>query len=248
MQRYLLFVLAGPLASWGETSGGQRRPTSGRPTKSAVTGLLAAALGLPRGHSEIPQLAYDLGFAVRVDRQGAMVRDYHTVQAPVGERGTARWRTRACELNAKSVGTSITTRDYRADGVYTVALWHRNGDDARLDVLARALRYPRWTLYLGRKSCPLGVPMRPVIREAVGLGDAIQEDLPVHTLIWDHGRPQGGLLYYEPDAEGDMAWGSENVAVDLPVANSRRSFATRRERIAADPAQPSDAPRPEDFF
>lgn len=245
MHRFLLFVLAGPLASWGETSNGQHRPSADRPTKSAVLGMLAAARGVPRGDPEIPALGDALGYAVRVDRAGVLVSDYHTTHTPIGDPEQNRWRTRACELATNKINTSITAREYRADAVYTIALWSRDGRTDRLDQLATALRKPVWALYLGRKSCPLGIPLRPEIREAETLEEALHSDLPVHGLIWPTGRPGSGAIYHDTDAPGQASWVIERVAVDRPSATAWRAFQTRPERVAAEAGRP---PRPEDFF
>jgi CRISPR-associated protein, Cas5e family len=48
MRDYLVFRLYGPLASWGEPAVGGDRPTSAYPSRSAVLGLLGAALGIKR--------------------------------------------------------------------------------------------------------------------------------------------------------------------------------------------------------
>jgi CRISPR system Cascade subunit CasD len=48
MMEYLLFRLYGPLASWGEIAVGESRHTATYPGKSALLGLLAAALGIRR--------------------------------------------------------------------------------------------------------------------------------------------------------------------------------------------------------
>lgn len=108
-REYLLFQLYGPLASWGDIAVGEYRPSYERPSKSAVLGLLAGALGVKRPNtlgdvSERQQveaihqrMAQDYGFAVEVTalRQihgdeeyrpfpvlGRLLRDYHTVQRP----------------------------------------------------------------------------------------------------------------------------------------------------------------------
>jgi CRISPR system Cascade subunit CasD len=48
MSRYLLFQLYAPLVSWGAPAVGEVRHTDTIPTRSALLGLLAAALGIPR--------------------------------------------------------------------------------------------------------------------------------------------------------------------------------------------------------
>ncbi|MES5824249.1 type I-E CRISPR-associated protein Cas5/CasD [Streptomyces sp. RG80] len=77
MTSVLLLRLAGPLQSWGALARFDRRDTLNRPTKSGVTGLIAAALGLDRA-DDLGALT-DLRFAVRADRPGTAVRDFHIV-------------------------------------------------------------------------------------------------------------------------------------------------------------------------
>ena len=64
----LVLRLAGPLQSWGEHSTFADRDTLRFPTRSGITGILAAAQGLGRGE---PLGKYDaLTLTVRVDRPG----------------------------------------------------------------------------------------------------------------------------------------------------------------------------------
>ena len=64
----LLIRLAAPLQSWGSNSKFEIRTTEKMPTKSGVTGMLAAALGLKRD-ADLSELS-GLRFGVRADREG----------------------------------------------------------------------------------------------------------------------------------------------------------------------------------
>ncbi|MFD4825139.1 type I-E CRISPR-associated protein Cas5/CasD [Streptomyces rubiginosohelvolus] len=77
MNSVLLMRLAGPLQSWGALGRFDRRDTQPHPTKSAVIGLIAAALGLDRA-DELGTLT-ELRFATRADRPGQTFRDFHVV-------------------------------------------------------------------------------------------------------------------------------------------------------------------------
>lgn len=79
----LLLRLAGPLQAWGYDSKFETRRTGREPTKSGVTGLLAAALGRKRDEAIDDLLA--LHFGVRVDKEGELLHDYHTVQMKSGK-------------------------------------------------------------------------------------------------------------------------------------------------------------------
>ena len=83
MSRFLIFDLWGPLSSWGTVAVGDNRPCQAHPTKSALLGLLAAALGVKReDQAEQIALAQGVGLAVLVLSRGLPVTDFHTVEVP----------------------------------------------------------------------------------------------------------------------------------------------------------------------
>ncbi|MEW6220901.1 MAG: type I-E CRISPR-associated protein Cas5/CasD [Thermodesulfobacteriota bacterium] len=131
MTDYLIFRLYGPMASWGEIAVGEVRPSATHPSKSAVLGLVAAALRLDRDQEEMHQrLADAYGFAVRVDCMGVPLVDYHTAQVPPSGSGRNRrtCATRREELTTlprHKLSTILSRRDYRMDALAVVALWTR---------------------------------------------------------------------------------------------------------------------------
>src|SRR5574343_917945 len=98
MKDYLIFQLYGPLASWGEIAVGEVRPSAAYPSRSALLGLLAAALGVERGEgAALAALAEAYRFGVKLHWEGQVLRDYHTVQrGPALRKHT--YRTRRQEL------------------------------------------------------------------------------------------------------------------------------------------------------
>ena len=95
---HLTFRLYGPMASWGEIAVGESRHTDYYPSKSAIIGLLGAALGLRREEEEAHQnLANAYLQATKVLRSGQLLKDYHTAQAP-DSAGKFRYRTRRDEI------------------------------------------------------------------------------------------------------------------------------------------------------
>ena len=55
---WLALLLDGPMQSWGHASRFERRTTALHPTRSAIMGLIAAALGIDKhGANEAAQLA-----------------------------------------------------------------------------------------------------------------------------------------------------------------------------------------------
>ena len=174
---YLLFRLYGPLASWGEIAVGESRHTAFYPGKSALLGLLAAALGIRRDEEE-RQLALASGyqFAVKVLSAGSLLRDYHTAQVPDSV-GTFAYRTRRDELvvGKERLGTILSSREYRCDALSLVAVRALDGAPFSLRELCNALLRPKFHLYLGRKSCPLAAPLKPLVRPAEGFGQALDK-------------------------------------------------------------------------
>lgn len=146
----LLLRLAGPLQSWGERSAFTPvRDSAPFPTRSALTGILAAAEGLGRNDGGLD--AYDnLRFTVRVDRPGVRLADYHTVGG-----GFPKAQTAATSGGSNKGAAVITRRHYLADAVFTIAV---TGPDADTRRIAKALRHPHWAPYLGRRSCPPDEP------------------------------------------------------------------------------------------
>jgi CRISPR system Cascade subunit CasD len=161
---YLLFRLYGPMASWGEIAVGETRHTAGYPSKSAIVGLLAAALGIKRDETE-KQLQIQEGYSVAVEvySQGTLLRDYHTAQVPDSV-GRFRYRTRRDELllGKDRLGTVLSSREYRTDALALVAITALPDAPYDLQAIKERLEKPKFHLYLGRKSCPLAAPMQPM--------------------------------------------------------------------------------------
>ena len=127
----LLLRFAGPLQAWGADSRFDVRRTNREPTKSGVIGLIASALGLRRD-APLDELSR-LRFGVRVDREGVLLRDLHTVR--------------------KDKNSSyMTTRYYLSDAVFLVGLY--SDDETLMQRLEHAVRNPAHPLFLGRRSCP----------------------------------------------------------------------------------------------
>ena len=150
----LLLRLAGPLQSWGYRSRFSDRDTGLEPTKSGVVGLLCCALGRPR--SESPADLAALGMHVRVDRQGTLLKDFHTAGGGVF-RGIREYFA-PTSSGARGKNPVVTERHYLQDASFLVAL--EGNDDGLLEALATDLEDPKWPLALGRRSC---APSEPVL-------------------------------------------------------------------------------------
>lgn len=148
----LLLRLAGPLQSWGYRSRFSDRDTGLEPTKSGVVGLLCCAVGRPR--CESPGDLAALPMHVRVDRQGTLLKDFHTSGGGVFRGSKAYFAPTSS--GAPSRNPVVTERYYLQDASFLVAL---EGDDRLLGELGEALVNPVWPLALGRRSCPPSMPV-----------------------------------------------------------------------------------------
>jgi len=239
MREFLIFRLYGPIASWGDIAVGENRPTYDRPSKSALLGLVAAGLGIRRDEEERQrELATGYGMAVRIDKPGVLLRDYHTAQVPPSGKGRRKlhFQTRKEELSVPKddLNTVLSSRDYRCDALYTVCLWSLTANPPYpLTKIKHQLEHPEFVLYLGRKSCPLSLPVQAQVLSAVNLYEALSS---VH--FSDHPF----LRQLVPDSsvrvfwEGDEASGFEKeltvIRRDDPFSRKRWQFANRQEHYA----------------
>lgn len=173
MIQFLTFQLYGAMASWGEIAVGEERDTAFVPTRSAVIGLCAAALGIRREDEDaVQQLDAQLGVATCGHAPGSVLRDYHTIQMPQGKTGRNLGSRRA-ELQFPTIATSLSKRHYLVDAYVVVAVWAVDAS-ADLQRLEAAMKAPIFTPYLGRKCCPLSLPLAPEVREASTLKEAFE--------------------------------------------------------------------------
>src|SRR3972149_4915368 len=92
MREFLLVRLEGPLQAWGDVTVDQVRPTSAHPTRSALAGLIASALGWTYADGQwTNELQDSLGFAVREDRRAKILKDFQTVDLGREKGGWTRW-------------------------------------------------------------------------------------------------------------------------------------------------------------
>ena len=161
--KILLIRLEGPLQSWGERSKWDYRDTADFPTKSGVIGMIACAMGLERTDAQIGKLCEQLYMAVRADRKGEIITDFHTV--------TAEKLLKANGEKRANGNTVISRRSYLQDASFLIAL---EGEDTVIEECSQALKHPKWSIYLGRKSC---VPSVPVIGVVIAGGHGSLEEV-----------------------------------------------------------------------
>lgn len=213
---FLPVLLDAPMMSWGIASRFERRATALHPTRSAILGMVCAALGAAKGSSlesdwltllatvrltvfAIPRTPAGSPWPTPIRR----LEDFHTVS------GT---RTAENKLRQDAV---ISRRQYLLDARFAAIL---EGPRGVLQPVADALRNPRWGIWFGRKCC---IPAAPVLRS----------DSPVNTL--DEAMARLGLAdrslerFTVVTEVSDFADGTDTLP-DVPVSFETREFAPRR--------------------
>ena len=185
----LLLRMAAPLQSWGVSSKFEIRETAKEPTKSGVVGMIAAALG--RSRMEPVDDLVQLRFGVRVDQEGELTRDFHMVH---GEKNSY-----------------VTNRYYLADAIFLVGL--ESNDTSFLQELKFALEHPKFSLFLGRRSCPPTYPFVLQI-ESKGLIDSLKE-YPSLLPEWRKNKNFNCRIIYDDPNKEDKASRVQDVSVSF---------------------------------
>ncbi|WP_196161090.1 type I-E CRISPR-associated protein Cas5/CasD [Reinekea sp. G2M2-21] len=230
MKEYLVFRLYGAMASWGQAAVGGDRPTGLQPTRSALLGLLGAALGIKRDDEEaLLTLQNSVRFGVKQCVPTTLVRDYHTTQVPSHSKKRVH-RTRASELREEKLNTILSSRDYRCDGLWVVSVALTETAHYSLEQLKSALLNPVYALSLGRKSCPPSLPLMPTIAEFSGLKSALDHCFPALTrsdkedALWLHKSNQATYFWEGDAAEIDCERTLTFQPWDEPISRSRWQF------------------------
>lgn len=247
----LVFRLYGPMASWGEIAVGESRHTANYPGKSAIIGLLGAALGIARDEEQKQQqLQQGYALAVELLTAGHLLRDYHTTQVPDSV-GKFTYRTRRDELilGKERLGAILSSREYRTDALALVAVRALADAPFTLAEIQAALLQPKYHLYLGRKSCPLAAPLQPqLITDQLNYYDAFkayQHKPMLPTSIASDGtlakrdyewlgRPNDRHYYWEGLPEDfsdtlDLTRRQTRTRHDQPLSRKRWQFMPRQE-------------------
>lgn len=133
------------LSAYGLQTFDVQRRANHFPTRSAIVGILAAALGITRKEQQaLYELSEKITTAVQVNQAGEKMMDYHTVQ---------NFRSPDGKIQK---GTKPTYREYWCDSEHTFAI---SAEPALISKLEAAVKAPKFTLFQGRKCCPLTRPL-----------------------------------------------------------------------------------------
>ena len=148
MNDAFLLHLRGPMQSYADKGFGPIREAGPFPSRSAVLGIVAAAMGLPRNDVRLVELHDALRVHVAAARAGTVRTDFHTV-------------------DAGGKNKTVTYRDYHHDAHFVALVEAQSPADVGvLDEARQALRRPYYVPYLGRRTCAPSMPLLP--REPAG--------------------------------------------------------------------------------
>ena len=216
----ILLKFSGPLQSYGTSSHFQTRYTDYYPSKSAVLGLLAACLGYRRDEEEKLRELSTLMFAVRIDQQGGLLKDYHIAITDK-------------EILEKPQ-TYVTNRYYLEDALFVVAL---SGMDELIDTLTKAIKSPYFQPFMGRRSLPVPVDFFLGV-SAEDILDSLR-NLPWQAAPW-YKKKKGkqGIgekisleVYVDEEIVEEEKITRSKLRRDIPISFSQkgRKFAFRQE-------------------
>jgi CRISPR system Cascade subunit CasD len=172
--RWLRLVLEAPMSAFGGVVVDGRGVTRDQPALSAITGLLANALGYDRtetGRLAALQSRLLLASAYRAG-DGVLMTDFQTAQLAKNDKGWTRWGVEGRDGGAKTYDSpALTYRDYHADRQTICVVGLKGDGDPDLDALAAALDRPERPLFIGRKSC---LPSRPIRGGMIEAADALE--------------------------------------------------------------------------
>jgi len=260
-----IFQLYAPMVSWGEIAVGGTRRSAIQPSRSAILGLLAAALGIKRESEEkLAELANSLSIAIRIDASGTLLTDYQTIQVPKKEKKVS-YLTRKEEMDAPSakIGTILSSREYRCDAYSLVAIYSRS-DRWTLEKIVESLRHPKFHVYLGRKSAAPALPLAPRIVEAndmlqafeIASRDSFHWPLPLdedahewkvasyeayakNTFQQNERQKITRRYYWEDGITSGIDPLVKTTPYDKPISRDRWQFKMRNEYMAVQVVEPN---------
>ena len=231
MSQFLIFRLHGAFSAFGAVTVGKVRNVSHFPTRSGILGFVCSALGVGRDDEELQLKVHQgYGMALRVDREGEVLSDFHIVQVPDPKQEYFV----AADAMGKKHNNIITQREYRQGAIYTVALWARSEAPYTLEELKKSLNEPKWNLFLGRKNCPVAVPLEPQLIEGANLKEGFakssfkSDELDLKYLLKDLANPK---VFWDSDAISGMPLQQTLSVRDQLISRSRWQFGNRPVQV-----------------
>jgi CRISPR system Cascade subunit CasD len=233
----LALRLEAPLQAWGDSARWSVRDTRTEPTFSGIVGLVAAAWGwglTDEDGERVAALSRSVRLGVRVDREGTVLRDYHTIggtrsgsETPWTGLLTAEGKTKRTATTAV-LHTEVSERNYLCDACFLVML---EADGLVLAGIEAALQAPVWPPFLGRKACVPAAPLCPAHPQAPSIvsGPLVDAIASYPGLGRSADTPPEQLRVVVDEACGAAA-GMRSLRHDVPKSFRRRLFGHRYVR------------------
>ena len=217
--KHLALLLDAPLQSWGHQSRFDQRTSLAYPTRSAMIGLLAAAMGIDRQDTKGLQEFSDLEMTSYTFCQGPLLEDFHTIGGGWDKKKNPQHLVVKFDGKPGNKGkpgdTVVSRRQYLQETCFGVILKAPAG---LAEKIAAALANPRWGIWLGRKSC---IPASPVLQGIFATHEEALESLASHE------RLVGKKPLRVVREVADFDQGTDTL-MDNPLDFGRRLFAPRR--------------------
>ena len=223
---HLAFLIDSPLMSWGVSSRFNQRETEAYPSKSALIGLIAAAMGIDNQDVDesialAPLVQLKLT-VLRLERgEGrpfGRLSDFHTVGGGFDpkESNYSRMSIPRKASGGPSGNASITRRTYLTEARF-LAVFH--GDLKVLEKVSTALLDPVWGIWFGRKTCIPAMPLSPILAETPreALAELLQKlgrDPAVIDQLEGVTEDHGSGTWFQPDQP--VAFGQHHGEVPHP--------------------------------
>lgn len=217
MPEFLILKCQGAMQAWGGHTYEDYRPSLIFPTRSAVVGLLGACLGISRQQPEqLKKLNDSFDLTVLANPRHVEQRQFNNDRKPrtVALHKITDYHT---VLNARRADGGkrddaiVSRREYLCDAEFTLALAFKDSAEYDLAKVLAAIKAPKYTPYLGRRSCPL---QRPLFEAIVGAENAQQALQQIEST---------GTLYSETPLNNAHAL----QVRDQPLFGETRRFVTR---------------------
>lgn len=245
MAEWLHLTLSAPLMSFGGVVIDHVGPTRDFPSLSAMTGLLANALGYERyQHADLQSLQDRLIIGALTVRQGRRITDNQNARVYEKETGWTTHGQPESRNSGPSYGnpalpdqfgnqagrkwlTHRRLRDYLADHETRVVLQLVGHGSVTLEDLKQALIQPARPLFIGRKAC---LPTKPIFTGMLQ-GEAVTDALRAIGLpgqgLWpdtiNRDLPPGAMRYDLPDMRNWLSGlhAGRRIVVEGPIGASQ---------------------------
>ena len=164
---YIKLTLSGVLQYYSDNNSIALRTTYNSsiiPTKSAIIGLIASALGLSRKSEKLNDLYNTLTTKYKVIHNGQIFDDFQTIKPLKSQKNYMNKFYTRNQFNTVGGGTRdgqlIKNIQYLQDSEFEVYVG--SNDTELLHTIFNAIRNPEYALYFGKRSC---IPNKPIVTE-----------------------------------------------------------------------------------